>query len=130
MSFFKKTAAVKASFTETVHKAAKEVSNMKMLVPKTTLEIRDLDECTKEKIEKANKRAQCMAFVVVDEEAATKLLQMDCIRIGLIYTELRKAKVVQHCLDAWVLVTTAKTLTEANYATSAGQRNIRWRFVM
>lgn len=107
-----------SKFTEKLKTVTEEEGSMRKLVPRATLEIRDVDSyTTTEEVEEAvrrelkdtgkeilntwvtkpNRREQCLALITIDEVSANKLLNIGRIRIGLMYSAIRRAKTVTRC---------------------------------
>lgn len=111
-----KGAEDKAEFAKQIQKVLGETANVKNIIPMTTVEIRDLDSLTtaeevkaslerdiKESIKvrititKPNSRQQRMAIVEMEEQDASKLLDIARIKIGFVYCRVRKWTVVTRC---------------------------------
>lgn len=114
----RKTAAeARSSFSEALRAAAGDGSSVRELVPKSSVEITDLDSCsTKEEVEEAlrqalgehqalpyvrltrpNTRQQIAAIVTIDETGAKALLRMARIKIGWVSCRIRRRVDVPRC---------------------------------
>ena len=105
------------AFSDALKDALGEMGSVKNLVPKTTLELLDLDSyTTKEEVEEAlkrelgentgelkvailkpNKREQGLAIVEIEEQGANKLLQTSRIKIGWVNSRVRRRTQVSRC---------------------------------
>lgn len=117
----KTTADARCNFANAIQQAAGGEGNVKQLVARETVEIRDVDSCTtKEEIEDAlhrelgqykgtlmvyltrpNNREQRLAIVTLETEASSKLVKLGRMRIGFIYSRVRirpkRAKETERC---------------------------------
>ncbi|XP_046145653.1 uncharacterized protein LOC123988938 [Osmia bicornis bicornis] len=104
-------------FTDALKKAVGEDSDVRELIPKDRIEIRDMDGCTsKEEVETAlrsvlpeyvgaldivvfrtNNQGQCMAVVAMEQPAAVKVLQLSHIKIGWVSCRIRRRTTVSRC---------------------------------
>ena len=113
----KTTAEGRQGFTDALRKALGESGSVRVLVPRTTLEIKDLDSCpTVEEVELAlrkklqtyegklevrltrpNAAGQRMAVFSIEEESAARLLETARICIGWIRCGLRRREQLTRC---------------------------------
>ena len=113
----KTTAEGRQGFTDALREALGESGSVRVLVPRTTLEIRDMDSCTTvEEVELAlrkklqtyegklevrltrpNAAGQRMAVFSIEEEAAARLLETARICIGWISCRLRRREQLTRC---------------------------------
>lgn len=113
----KTTAEARSSFSEALRAVAGDGSDIRELVPKSSLEISDLDSCsTKEEVEEAlhhalgehrgplhvrltrpNARQQVAAIVIIDETGAKALLKTARVKIGWVNCRIRRRVDVPRC---------------------------------
>lgn len=113
----KSSADSRAAFSAALKAATGEASSVRQLVPRASLEIRDLDSCSsKEEVEEAvrralagyegylqvgltrpNTREQVTAIVTIDESGAKTLMQTARVKIGWVNCRIRRRVEVPRC---------------------------------
>ena len=117
IELIKPTAVIKKSFTDALKNAVGENASVRVLTPKATMEISDMDSCTtmqevskalhaklqdhegqiEVSLTKPNAVGQCIAVFCIEEKAAAHLLDMGRIPIGWVYCRLRRREQVTRC---------------------------------
>ena len=117
IELIKPTTESKRSFTDALKNTIGEAVSVRVLTPRVTLEIRDVDSCTtieevqqslrlqlqehegqfEVRLTEPNAAGQCMAVFSIEEKSAARLLETGRIHIGWVNCRLRHREQVTRC---------------------------------
>ena len=117
IELIKLTIDSKRSFTDALKNAIGKADSVRVLTPRVTLEIRDVDSCTtieevlqalrskmqehegqfKVRLTKPNAAGQCMAVFSIEEKSAARLLETGRIHLGWVSCRLWRWEQVTRC---------------------------------